>query len=188
MMKFDPTIHHRRSIRVPGYDYSQPGAYFVTMVTRGRECLLGKVREQEMRPNAAGNIVWEVWNCLPVRYPEIVLGTAAVMPNHFHGIIEIPVGAVHEPPLPETQSRMARRRMTIPLVAGFFKMQSSKQINILHRTPGERIWQRNYYEHIIHDEDDHSRIFDYIEANVENWSMDEENPSRSCPVNRSLRL
>ena len=94
--RFEPQKHHRpfdadrgrRSIRLPDYDYSQPGAYFIT----------GKIQEDEMQLNSAGQIIWDVWNALPARYPQIGLGTAQVMPNHFHGIINIyripdPVGA-----------------------------------------------------------------------------------------------
>jgi hypothetical protein len=99
-MKFDPQKHHRRSIRMPGYDYSQPGAYFVTLVTHGRECLFGEIENSEMHLNDAGRIVWDIWNSLPARYPQIALGAAVVMPNHFHGIVTIEVGAIHELPLP----------------------------------------------------------------------------------------
>ena len=106
-MNYDPQKHHRpfdtaqgrRSIRLPDYDYSQPGAYFITIVTRGRECLFGEIKEGEMQLSNAGQIVWDVWNSLPARYPQTGLGTAQVMPNHFHGIIIIPVGAIHELPL-----------------------------------------------------------------------------------------
>jgi putative transposase len=98
-MTYHPQKHHRRSIRLPDYDYSQPGAYFITIVTRGRECLFGEIKEGEMQLSNAGQIVWDVRNSLPMRYPQIGLGTAQVMPDHFHGIIIIPVRAIHELPL-----------------------------------------------------------------------------------------
>ena len=188
-MKFHPQKHHRRSIRLPEYDYSQSGAYFVTTVTRGRECLFGDVKDGEMNLNDAGQIVWDVWNSLPARYPTITLGSAVVMPNHFHGIIIIPVGAIHEsplrelplrePPLRELPLRTQRRRMTIPLVMGYFKMNSAKQINLLLGSSGVPVWQRNYYEHIIRDDNEHNRIHLYIESNIDNWSTDDENPVKS---------
>ena len=180
-MKFDSQKHHRRSIRVPDYNYSQPGAYFITIVTWRRECLFGEIKDGEMKLNKAGQIVWNVWNSLPARYPQIGLGAAVVMPNHFHGIIEIhnpvgviPVRAIHELPLRE--QRLTRRRMTIPLAVGYFKMNSAKRVNKILNSEGIPVWQRNYYEHIIRDDEDHNRIHLYIESNVDNWVKDEENP------------
>ena len=195
-MKFDPQKHpfdqaqgkHRRSIRLPEYDYSQPGAYFVTMVTSRRECLFGEIRNDKMYLNEAGNIVLDVWNSLPARYPMITLGTAVVMPNHFHGIVIIneSVGAIHESPLresplresPSQERRTQRRRMTLPLVIGYFKMNSAKQVNKLLNSSGIPIWQRNYYEHIIRNDDEHNRIHFYIGANIDNWEDDDENPNK----------
>jgi len=179
-MKFDPQKHHRRSIRLADYDYSQPGAYFITTVTRGRECLFGEIIESEMRLSEAGHIVWQIWNSLPVRYPQIASGAAVVMPNHFHGIViinETPVGAIHESPLRDYQ--MQRRLMTIPLVVGYFKMNTAKRINEMLGSQSIPVWQRNYYEHIIRDDEEHNRIHLYIEANIENWVMDDENPVKA---------
>ena len=92
-----------------------------------------------MRLNDAGRIVWEVWNSLPARYPQVALGTAVVMPNHFHGIVGI---------------------------------------NEILASAGTPVWQRNYYEHIIQDNDEHNRIRLYIESNPLNWTNDDENPER----------
>jgi REP element-mobilizing transposase RayT len=194
-MKFNPQKHHRRSIRLPGYDYSQPGAYFITMVTQRRECLFGEILNGEIKLNDTGRTVWEVWNSLPARYPQIRLGTAQVMPNHFHGIIVIPVRAIHELPLqglplpgsplpglpmpsPQVTDQMQRRRMTIPLVVGYFKMNTAKRINKILGSEGVSVWQRNYYEHIIRNDEEYNRIHLYIETNVANWVMDNENPMK----------
>ena len=180
-MKYDPQKHHRRSIRVPDYDYSQPGAYFITIVAWRRECLFGEIKVGEMRLNETGQVVWNVWNSLPARYPQITMGMAVVMPNHFHGIVEIhepvgaiPVRAIHE--LPLRVRRETRRRMTLPLVVGYFKMNTAKRINKILNSEGIPVWQRNYYEHIIRDDQEHNRIHLYIESNVDNWVNDEENP------------
>ena len=180
-MKLNPQKHHRRSIRLPDYDYSQPGAYFITIVTRGRECLFGDIEHCEMKLNDAGQIVWDVWKSLPSRYPQIGLGTAQVMPDHFHGIVNIhqsaiPVGAIHESPLPEWHDR---RRMTLPLVVGYFKMNTAKRINQIHGSEGIPVWQRNYYEHIIRNEAEYNRIHIYIAANPTNWGTDDEHPGKS---------
>jgi REP element-mobilizing transposase RayT len=85
-MKFDPKIHHRRSIRLKGFDYSQAGAYFVTIVTQGRVPLFGDVVNGEMRLNRYGKIVQAVWFDLPQHYPHVELGAFVIMPNHVHGI------------------------------------------------------------------------------------------------------
>ena len=86
-MKYDPDKHHRRSIRLKGYDYSQAGAYFVTICTQDRECLFGDVVDGEMRLNDAGQMVHRIWNDLSVKYPDIEMDEFVVMPNHVHGII-----------------------------------------------------------------------------------------------------
>ena len=176
------TSQGRRSIRLPNYDYSQPGAYFITVVTRGRECLFGEIKEGAIDLQDAGQIVWDVWHSLPARYPQIALGAAVVMPNHFHGIVminEIPVGAIHESPLRESPLRgntgAERRRMTLPLVVGYFKMNTAKRINKILGSEGIPVWQRNYYERIIRDDEEYTRIHLYIETNIDNWATDDEN-------------
>src|SRR6266540_1802333 len=85
--KFDPQKHNRRSIRLPGYDYSQEGAYYVTIVTQGRECVFGEIVDGEMRPNEYGKIVQKWWNEIPIHFPTVELGMFVIMPNHVHGII-----------------------------------------------------------------------------------------------------
>jgi len=87
--KFDPQKHHRRSIRLKGYDYSSEGAYFVTIVTQGREHLFGEIVDQEMILNEAEEMIVKWWNELPNKFPNVILGDFVVMPNHFHGIIFI---------------------------------------------------------------------------------------------------
>ena len=88
-MPYDPNRHHRRSIRLKGYDYSQAGAYFITICTQDRACLFGKVVNGEMRLNDAGRMVLAEWNRLPERFPHLVLDAFVVMPNHVHGIVVI---------------------------------------------------------------------------------------------------
>ena len=88
-MAYDPKIHRRRSLRLKGYDYTQVGAYFVTIVTRGRLCLFGEIVGKEMRLNAAGEMVCGFWEVLPQRFPTIEIDMFVVMPNHLHGIVVI---------------------------------------------------------------------------------------------------
>jgi putative transposase len=171
-------MHQRRSIRLKDYDYSQPGAYFVTLCTWERKCILGSILDGVMQLNPLGMIVQECWNDLPHHFPDVEFKIFVVMPNHFHGIIVITtdtVGAIHE--LPLRDKKLARRQMLLPKIVGRFKMTSAKRINELRGTPGVPVWQRNYYEHVIRDEKSFGRIHDYIQTNVLRWEMDKENPS-----------
>src|ERR1043165_2930296 len=86
---FEPQKHHRRSIRLAGYDYSQEGAYYVTIVVQGRECLFGEIVDGEMYLNQYGKIVQKWWNEIPIHFPNVALGAFVIMPNHVHGIIFI---------------------------------------------------------------------------------------------------
>jgi REP element-mobilizing transposase RayT len=184
-MKYNPDVHHRRSIRLKGFDYNQASAYFVTMVCRSREPVL--------ESNADREIVQRVWNSLPNRFPSIELDEFVIMPNHVHGIIVItdaritnPVGAIHE--LPLLNDRKQRRLMALPKIIGYFKMNTGKQINRLHQQQGIPFWQRNYYEHIIRNETDLNRIRQYIRDNPLNWEIDEENPQKKAGAIHELSL
>jgi len=93
-MKYDPTKHHRRSIRLPGYDYASPGAYFVTIVTYRHACLFGKMQNNKMQLTKLGQIVEEHWRDISEHFPNVELGTFVVMPNHIHGIIILHADAI----------------------------------------------------------------------------------------------
>ncbi|MBL8098956.1 MAG: hypothetical protein JNK81_07225 [Anaerolineales bacterium] len=181
MSKFDPKIHHRRSIRLKGYDYSQAGAYFVTMVTWQREFLFGSIVNGEMNLNERGKIVNDCWHEIPNHYGNVELGTFVIMPNHVHGIIFIhenrnatnlshSVGARHASPLPPKGVSSG----SLGAIVGSFKSAVTKRIGKELNETG--IWQRNYYEHIIRDEKDLKNKTDYIEANPMLWDEDDENP------------
>src|SRR5215210_2961095 len=88
-MKYNPEIHKRRSIRLKGYDYSQEGLYFITICVQNRKCLFGKIENDEMILNDAGQMVQTEWEKLTERFNNIELHEFVVMPNHFHGILEI---------------------------------------------------------------------------------------------------
>jgi len=174
-MSYNPDRHHRRSIRIKGYDYSNNGAYYMTICTQNRELLFGNVKNKEMHLNEYGNIANKYWLDLSERYPNIMLDEYIIMPNHIHGIIFIQnndntVGVIHELPLHDPKQR---RKMLIPKIVGYFDMNVAKQINILRNTRGKRVWQRNYYEHVIRDEADLNRIREYIINNPANWYDDE---------------
>jgi REP element-mobilizing transposase RayT len=100
-MSYNPDIHQRRSIRLKGYDYATPGAYFVTVCTHERECLFGDIVDGVMRLNEAGRMVNTVWDEIPAHYPGIDVDAFIVMPNHIHGIVAIVGAAPRGRPGPE---------------------------------------------------------------------------------------
>ncbi|MCL6444977.1 MAG: hypothetical protein K6T83_16245 [Alicyclobacillus sp.] len=144
-MKYDPEKHNRRSIRLKGYDYSQPGAYFVTIVTQDRACLFGGVVDAEMRLNDAGCIAHQCWTDIPNHFPHVQLDAFIVMPNHVHGILVIAhhaapddVGARHAVPQPPTASHNPTVEQfgkpvhgSIPTIVRSFKSATTKRINAL---------------------------------------------------------
>jgi len=172
--RYDPKVHHRRSIRLSGYDYTQAGAYFVTVVAYQRECLFGDVMDGNVILNEFGMVVAETWQWLENQYPYVTSGTAVVMPNHFHGILIIDVGGRGGSRTAPTDSI---KRKPLGRLIGAFKTMSTKQINVLRNSPGIHVWQRNYYERIIRDEREMDRIHRYIESNPTTWADDGENPA-----------
>lgn len=189
-MKYDPQRHHRRSIRLRGFDYTQAGAYFVTVVAQQRARLFGDVVDGEMRSNDAGRVVAYTWHDLPNHVGGITLDAFVVMPNHVHGIIIITdnvyvgagsVGAGSEPaptmePAPTEPTH--KKRHALPEIVRQFKTFSARRINQLRGTPGTVVWQRNYYEHIIRNQAALERIRAYIAHNPRRWDSDRENLHR----------
>jgi REP element-mobilizing transposase RayT len=202
-MPYDPQRHHRRSIRLPGYDYTQPGAYFITIVTHERMLSFGEIVDGEMRLNEYGQIVRAEWFQTAVVRPYVVLhpDEFVVMPNHVHGIVSIvdmggmddDVGAqrrcaptttnpTNTAPTPTRRAvGGATPTNVIPgslgAIVRSFKSATTKRINALRGTPGAPVWQRNYYEHIIRTDHALARIRDYIQSNPQRWADDQENPS-----------
>jgi REP element-mobilizing transposase RayT len=178
--RYDPDLHHRRSLRLKGYDYSQAGAYFVTICTQNRECTFGGVDDGELRLNDAGRVVWSVWDELPPRFPGLELDAFVVMPNHVHGIIVI-VGAGLALPCQKGAGYMGKGAASgAPTVEGAiraFKSLPAVHVNRLTKRTGP-LWQRNYYDHIIRDEDNLNSIRQYILDNPARWAEDENHPNR----------
>jgi len=189
-MKYDPRFHHRRSIRLKGYDYTGAGAYFVTLVTHPRERLFGEISDGEIRLNQFGQIAYMEW----MKTAEIRLNVElyedefVMMPNHVHGLIWI---VEHDPgvgatgpvaPTGHGGPGMApnQNRSLIPsslgAIIGQYKTAVAKRINALRGTPGVHVWQRNYHEHILRNDRELKAIRNYIDANPANWENDEENP------------
>ena len=172
MVNPNPSSPHRKNLRIPDFDYSQPGAYFVTIVTKDRKTLFGQIVDGEMALNDIGRMVEEVWIAIPSHFPNVELGEFVIMPNHIHGIISITVGATHASPL----TRVAKGPMpgSIAAIVGSFKSTASRKFRETTANPGKHLWQRNYYEHIIKNERDYQATYDYILANPMNWEKDEE--------------
>ena len=164
-MTYDPTRHHRRSIRLPAYDYTQAGAYFVTLVCKEGALLLEDLLYKE--------IVGKAWLWLEAQYAYVVLDQYVIMPNHLHGIIFIRDsgrGGSRTAPTDGT------KRKPLGRLIGAFKTVSTKRINEMRGTPGLPVWQRNYYEHVIRNEGELNRVRQYIVDNPARWEQDPENP------------
>jgi putative transposase len=171
-MKFNPEIHHRRSIRLKGYDYSRKGAYFVTMCIQNRECLLGKIVNNKMVLNDGGTMIESVWEEIPKAYPGTGIDIFQIMPNHVHAIILVGIRG---------QPRGVAPTLSLPDIVHRFKIMTTKKymdgVSTANWLPFlKKLWQRNYYEHIIRDEGEYDRIYEYIINNPLNWAIDENNP------------
>ncbi len=191
-MKYDPQIHHRRSIRLKGYDYSQAGAYFITICCQDRACLFGKIADGRMVLNDAGKIANECWLQIPEHFPKVILHEHIVMPNHVHGIIELDstvtvgvqndagdVGVQDFEPLRGQNFEPQRRRQNefqkiIPRSIGSiirgYKIGVTKWFR--NNTEIQIVWQRNYYEHILRNERSYQIISNYIIDNPAKWNAD----------------
>jgi putative transposase len=181
-VRHNPFRHQRRSIRLPGYDYSSPGPYFITICTYRKECLFGNVADDGVVLNDYGEIVRDEWERSAKIRPELDLDAFVVMPNHFHGILHIVgssnvVGAHGHAPLRHPPLRRPPR--SIGSCVARFKGVATRRINAERDAAGKPVWQRNYYEHIVRDEADLARIRDYIATNPLRWPEDEYHPSRS---------
>jgi putative transposase len=172
--------YNRRSIRLKDFDYSQAGAYFVTLCTQNRDMLFGEIENGKMISNQLGNIVIESWGWLFKQYNYIVEDYSVVMPNHFHGLIIIQdkLGDSRTAP---TNAPMKRK--SLGRLIGVFKTASTKQMNKIRKLPESVLWQRNYYEHIIRNENELNTIRKNIIENPIRWEYDAENPERKNDPN-----
>lgn len=181
----DTERNRRRSIRLPEYDYTLSGAYFVTICTHNRESLFGRVVDGKMLLNEYGKIVCEEWfrTAEVRRNVELLEGEFVVMPNHVHGIIWIVdagngVGAQRRcAPTPRGITPNNVAPGSLGAIVRAFKSTVTRRINELRNTPGGRVWQRNYYEHIIRTERALNAIRRYIRDNPRRWDLDRYNPN-----------
>ena len=191
-MNEDLNQHHRRSIRLKGYDYTQPGAYFVTLVTRNRETLFGEIVEGEVRLNRVGMVAQREWERLSNRFPAVQIDAYVIMPNHVHGIIVI-MGRGTAEYVTDSDPEILRRAPTTPIREQFgqpvpgsiptiirsYKSAVTYRANLIRNSGSAQVWQRNYYEHVVRDEAEFNRICQYILNNPLQWDMDRENPLKT---------
>ena len=180
--------HSRRSIRLRGFDYSREGVYFVTVCVQMGNHMFGDVVEGKVRLNAAGQAATKCWLEIPTHFPRVRRDAFIVMPNHLHGIVAIHdagdtlrVGAQHAAPLPlrphasvgpHGSGGAASIRVSpgsLGAIVRCFKSATTKRINALRQTPGDSVWQRNYYDRIIRNDRELDRARRYIMSNPARW-------------------
>ncbi len=166
----------RKLIRLKNYDYSRNGAYFITICTHNRECLFGEIVVGEgfplpnfstvpnVRLNNNGQIINEYIGKISSKYTSIKIDKYVIMPNHIHLIILINNN--------NPQTGTGNPSPTIGNIIGWFKYQSTKNINELHGSVGLKLWQRSYHDHIIRNEKDYLKIWEYIDTNPQKWELD----------------
>jgi REP element-mobilizing transposase RayT len=211
----------RRSIRLPLFDYSTHGAYFVTICVHQKKCMFGEIEDGEMRLNEVGEMIKNTWLEIPNHFESVELDVYAILPNHFHGILWI-IPIINQPivgapdmfgqgqALPLVGAPLVGARTNQPIVGAplvgarsnirvgtrptptlgdvvgafksitsveYFRMLKNNQTIILNT----KLWQRNYYEHIIRDDNDLEKIQKYVLENPLKWEFDHENLSGRAP-------
>ncbi|MDP2808321.1 MAG: transposase [bacterium] len=178
---------------MPEYDYSREGAYYITICAQDRRCLFGKIRNGEIALSECGRIVDDWWQRIPERYSGVVLDEYVIMPNHIHAIIVIiddvicrgevasPLGGsvdILGKPGEVASPLRGSGKYTLGQILAFYKYQTTKSINTIYNLPGNKIWQRNYWEHVIRNENSLHQIRGYIRNNPRHWAADDKNPER----------
>ncbi|WP_071516963.1 transposase [Geitlerinema sp. PCC 9228] len=185
-MKYDPNIHKRRSIRLKGYDYSQPGAYFVTICINQGLLLLGKIKNGQLYLSEAGQMVHKVWNEIPIMYPGVETDAFVIMPNHIHGIIVLTENS--NPPRSNfhtdnqsnhTEIAPMEKSMALGDVVHRFKSLTTTKYRYGVQDKNwppfvKRLWQRNYYEVIVRNRHSLNKIREYINNNPLAWEQESE--------------
>ncbi len=199
---------NRRSIRKKGYDYTTPGAYFVTICTQDRRHRLGSVTNEGVTLSIEGEGAQNCWQAIPAHFSHVTLDEVVIMPNHLHGLLWFHVGVQHAGPLPTEEKGTAQVQHAAPLqnespndplvgaqhgaplrpnvvpgslgaVIRSFKAAVTRQINQQENKPGSSIWQRNYYETIVRTEEQLYAIRHYIRENPKRWQLDRYNDAAS---------
>jgi REP element-mobilizing transposase RayT len=174
-MSYDPEHHNRRSIRIPDFDYSAPGWFYITICTYQREPLFSLVENGLVNVTAFGHLTELCWQAIPSHFNGVDVDAFVVMPNHLHGIIVIDdhQGTACHAPTTEAFGRPVGA--SLATIIRPFKSAASKEINEVRETPGAPVWQRGFYERVIRSERELIRFRAYIEDNPSRWASDPEN-------------
>jgi REP element-mobilizing transposase RayT len=165
-MKNKQELQYRRSIRLKDYDYASPGIYFLTISTKDRKELFGEIISGQILLNELGSTIEAVWKAIPERNSVVGIDEFVIMPNHLHGLIEIQ----DRPLLPD------EKKWNLGQIVAYFKYRSTKRYNsLLESGELQKLWQRNYYEHIVRNERSLVAIREYISCNPLNWAEDPDN-------------
>lgn len=164
---------HRHSIRLWEYNYGQQGSYFITVCTKDRKCILSTIRDKNVLLTRIGIIVEEEILRTPEIRKGVLIDAYVIMPNHIHLLITIV-----KPESLETQSgHFYRQSFSIPSIVAALKAAVTRRAVEEHLVAPSSLWQRNYYEHVVRNDDDFERIGHYIQLNPETWEDDPEHPS-----------
>jgi REP element-mobilizing transposase RayT len=172
-MGFDPEKHHRRAMRLKGYDYSLPGMYFVTICVRERECALGEILNGNLYLSEFGEIAFNFWEPVTQHFPNVIIDQFIVMPNHVHAIIHICEG---KKPTLNQELTEHRSSPTLGNIIGYYKYQTTKQINQIGENVGTPFWQERFYDHIIRNDEELNATREYIVSNPLKWELDIDHP------------
>ena len=170
-MRFDPEKHHRRSIRLKGYDYGQAGAYYVTICTHERRMLFGDINNGEMHLNDLGQVAQWIWNALPEYFPTIELDQFVVMPNHLHGILINRGTGKHAIPLSLLPMPMSSPNPLLGQIIRRFKALTTYYIHAAG--VAEFAWQERFHDHVVQNTFELQRIRKYIINNPARWAEDD---------------
>lgn len=178
-MPYNPRKHHRRSVRLRGYDYSQEGTYFVTICTHQRQALFGDITANaDMITNPLGDIAREEWENTTTHRPYVEVDSYVIMPNHTHAIIVIDKEGMARHAPTQTPKFSHPLKGALGTIVGAYKATVTKHIHRLHNTPEEIIWQRGFHDAIIRDEKMLDALRHYVENNPALWAEDRHNPTK----------
>ena len=172
-------IRKRKGNRIKEYDYSRAGYYFVTICAQNRMALFGTIVDEVMIPNHAGNMVERIWDELPAYYPGVEIDEFQIMPDHIHGIIILVGTGPRACPYNGQPQEVVPTMSLSDVVHRFKSLTTRKYINGVknsHWAPFHRtLWQRSFYDHIIRNDKDLTRVREYIQNNPINWALGKKN-------------
>lgn len=172
-----PGLPQRRALRLKGYDYSQPGRYFVNICSADRRCIFGRVRNAEIILSPIGEIVDQCWQQIPSHYDYVTLDEYRITPNHMHAILIITDECIDGAcPVRHDRHGVGTRRAPLSAIVGSAKSAATKMVHEAGYMIGQSIWQSRFYDRIIWDDRSHFLVRQYIELNPLFWEYDIHNP------------